>query len=91
MTAKRYLGAIDRAVARAERLISDLLEASAIENGKLSLTPSQVNAASIVRQAAAEHELARQGDRRHDHGARARRAASSSTPIATACSRCSQT
>lgn len=56
-SAVRYLGAIERASARAERLISDLLEASAIENGALALARSTVDAASIVRQAAADHEL----------------------------------
>jgi signal transduction histidine kinase len=53
----RYLGAIERASGRAERLIHDLLEASAIENGALALTRVAVNAASILRQAAADHEL----------------------------------
>src|SRR5512135_1779045 len=53
----RYLGAIERAITRAERLITDLLEASAIENGALALAPAPVDAASIVRQAAADHEL----------------------------------
>ncbi|MDQ3365101.1 MAG: ATP-binding protein [Myxococcota bacterium] len=53
----RYLGAIERASTRAERLISDLLEASAIENGALQLARGTVDAASIVRQAAADHEL----------------------------------
>ena len=55
--AQRYLGAIERAGARAERLIHDLLEASAIENGALALTKGPIDAASIIRQAAAEHEL----------------------------------
>lgn len=55
--AARYLGAIERASARAERLIADLLEASAIENGALTLTRGAVDAAAIVRQAAADHEL----------------------------------
>jgi signal transduction histidine kinase len=55
---KRYLGAIDRAIARAERLISDLLDASAVENGALALARSAVNINSVVRQAAADHELA---------------------------------
>jgi signal transduction histidine kinase len=55
--AARYLGAIERAIARAERLITDLLEASAIENGALALARGAVDAASIVRQAAADHEL----------------------------------
>ncbi|HEY1555330.1 MAG TPA: hybrid sensor histidine kinase/response regulator [Kofleriaceae bacterium] len=53
----RYLGAIERATARAERLISDLLEASAIENGALALAPAAIDATAIVRQAAADHEL----------------------------------
>ena len=53
----RYLGAIERASARAERLIHDLLEASAIENGALALSRAPVDAASILRQAAADHEL----------------------------------
>lgn len=55
--AMRYLGAIERASARAERLISDLLEASAIENGALTLTRHPIDAAAIIRQAAADHEL----------------------------------
>lgn len=55
--AARYIGAIERASARAERLIADLLEASAIENGALTLTRGAVDAAAIVRQAAADHEL----------------------------------
>jgi two-component system sensor histidine kinase/response regulator len=55
--AVRYLGAIERASSRAERLIADLLEASAIENGALTLTRGAVDASSIVKQAAADHEL----------------------------------
>ncbi len=55
--AKRYLGAIDRAGARAERLISDLLDASAIENGKLSLNPARINLSNVAKQAAQDHEL----------------------------------
>jgi len=55
--AVRYLGAIERASARAERLIADLLEASAIENGALTLSRASVDAAAIIRQAAADHEL----------------------------------
>jgi signal transduction histidine kinase len=55
--ALRYIGAIERASQRAERLISDLLEASAIENGVLTLTRGSVDAVAIVRQAAADHEL----------------------------------
>ncbi|HEU4611504.1 MAG TPA: hybrid sensor histidine kinase/response regulator, partial [Kofleriaceae bacterium] len=56
-SAARYLGAIERASARAERLITDLLEASAIENGALTLTRAPIDAGAILRQAAAEHEL----------------------------------
>ncbi len=55
--ASRYLGAIERASQRAERLIADLLEASAIENGALTLTRGAVDASAIVRQAASDHEL----------------------------------
>ena len=55
--AVRYLGAIERASQRAERLISDLLEASAIENGVLTLARASVDAGSIVRQATADYEL----------------------------------
>jgi len=55
--AARYLGAIERASTRAERLITDLLEASAIENGALTLARAPIDAGAILRQAAAEHEL----------------------------------
>ncbi|MEO8842197.1 MAG: ATP-binding protein [Kofleriaceae bacterium] len=55
--AKRYLSAIDRAGARAERLISDLLDASAIENGKLSLNLGRVNLTSVAKQTATDFEL----------------------------------
>lgn len=53
----RYLGAIERASHRAERLISDLLEASAIENGALQLNRGSIDAGALLRQAAADHEL----------------------------------
>jgi len=55
--AARYLGAIERASARAERLIRDLLEASAIESGALTLNRGTVDAVAIIKQAAADHEL----------------------------------
>lgn len=55
--ATRYIGAIERASHRAERLIKDLLEASAIENGALTLDIRPIDAAAVVRQAAADHEL----------------------------------
>jgi signal transduction histidine kinase len=56
-SAKRYLGAIERSSLRAERLIADLLEASAIENGALQLNRGTVDAVAIVNQAAQDHEL----------------------------------
>lgn len=56
--AVRYIAAIERQSRRAERLITDLLEASAIENGAITLNRYPVDAAGIVRQAAADHELA---------------------------------
>jgi signal transduction histidine kinase len=52
-----HIAAIERASRRAERLINDLLEASAIENGVLTLARSSVDAAAIVRTAAADAEL----------------------------------
>ncbi|HEX8107754.1 MAG TPA: hybrid sensor histidine kinase/response regulator [Kofleriaceae bacterium] len=53
----RHLGAIERAMQNAERLIKDLLQASAIEAGGLTLERAPVDAAAIVRQATADHEL----------------------------------
>jgi signal transduction histidine kinase len=55
-TALRYIGSIERAAQKAERLISDLLEASAIERGGLTLARAAVDASAIVRQATAEFE-----------------------------------
>jgi signal transduction histidine kinase len=52
-----YIATIERQVQRAERLITDLLEASAIENGVLTLSRAAVDAAAIVRHAVADHEL----------------------------------
>jgi len=57
-SALKYLGAIERASLRAERLITDLLEASAIENGALTLARAPIDAAAVVRQASADYELA---------------------------------
>ncbi len=56
-SAKRYLGAIERSVNRAERLIVDLLEAAQIENGALQLNKGTIDAAALVNQAAQDHEL----------------------------------
>ena len=55
--ALRYLGAIERASQRAERLITDLLEASAIENGALTLSRHAIDAAALIKQAASDYEL----------------------------------
>jgi signal transduction histidine kinase len=55
--AQKYLEVIERQHLRAERLIKDLVEASAIENGGLTLARAPVDAAAIVRQATANHEL----------------------------------
>src|SRR5207302_3268923 len=38
-------------------LIADLLEASAIENGRLTLAAAPIDGAAVLRQAAADHEL----------------------------------
>jgi signal transduction histidine kinase len=54
---QRYLAAIERASHRAEKLIADLLEAHAIENGRLELHPISIGAGALARQAVAEHEL----------------------------------
>lgn len=56
-SSKRYLGAIERSINRAERLIVDLLEAAQIENGALLLNKGTIDAISLVNQAAQDHEL----------------------------------
>jgi signal transduction histidine kinase len=53
----RHLGAIERAVHNGDRLITDLLQASALEAGGLTLERTPVDAAAIVRQATVDHEL----------------------------------
>jgi signal transduction histidine kinase len=55
--ARRYLGAIERAVSRAERLIKDLLEAIKIENGNFEVAPRPLDARSLIEQAVNDHEL----------------------------------
>ena len=61
-SSRRFLGSIERAAERAERLINDLLEANAIDSGRLELARSAVDAAAIVRQASSDHaHLARDG------------------------------
>jgi signal transduction histidine kinase len=53
----RHVAAIERAVHNADRLITDLLQASALEAGGITLTRAPVDAGAIVRQATADHEL----------------------------------
>ena len=55
--ATRYLSAIERAINRAERLITDLLEASAIENGRITLATSAIDGGAVLKQATADYEL----------------------------------
>jgi signal transduction histidine kinase len=55
--AARYLGAIERASARAERMISDLLEANLIDTGGLTLDLGVVDVGAVLRQACADHEV----------------------------------
>jgi signal transduction histidine kinase len=55
--AKRYLGAIERAAARAERLIRDLTETIKIENGSLEIAPRPIDARALVEQARTDHEM----------------------------------
>jgi signal transduction histidine kinase len=53
----RHIEMIERALQRGARLITDLVEASAIENGGLTLARASVDASAIVRNAVADHEL----------------------------------
>jgi len=55
--ARRYLGAIERAATRAERLIRDLTEAIKIENGSLEIAPRPIDARALIEQARTDHEL----------------------------------
>jgi signal transduction histidine kinase len=54
---RRALGSIERSSEHAERLIKDLLDASTIENGGLTLARAAIDASAIVRHAVANHEL----------------------------------
>jgi signal transduction histidine kinase len=55
--AKRYIGAIERAAIRAERLIRDLTETIKIENGSLEIAPRPIDARALVEQARTDHEM----------------------------------
>lgn len=52
----RYVGTIERAAHRAERLIADLLELSAVEHGTLAIDARPTDLVAVVRQAVQEHE-----------------------------------
>jgi len=53
----RYLGAMGRSVARCQDLISDLLDVSRIEAGRLSLSRSPISVPAIVKRVVLDHEL----------------------------------
>ncbi len=56
-TRTRYVAAIRRAVGRADRLIRDLLDASRIEAGKLSIERRPMAVRALLDHAAREHEI----------------------------------
>jgi len=53
----RYLGAMRRAIGRCQNLISNLLDVSRIEAGKLSLSRAPVSVRAIVQRVVLDHEL----------------------------------
>lgn len=53
----RYIGAIQRSVDRADRLIRDLMTAHQIEVGRLQVEPRPVGVRSLLEHAVREHEL----------------------------------
>jgi signal transduction histidine kinase len=57
----RYAAAVRRALDRANRLISDLLEVSRIDAGKLTLEPTLLDVGAVIAQAARDHEILAQG------------------------------
>lgn len=54
---ERYIGAVQRSVTRAERLIRDLLLAQQLEVGKVQVEPRALPARSLLEQFARDHEL----------------------------------
>lgn len=53
----RYIGAVQRSVTRAERLIRDLLLAQQLEVGKLQVEPRALSVRPLLEQFARDHEL----------------------------------
>ena len=68
-----------------------LLDATAVENGALALSRASVNINSIVRQAAADYELAAKESGRLGESDASPTIRSSCRPIASACCRCCRT
>ena len=56
-TRDRYLNAVQRSVARADRLIRDLLFAHQIEVGKVQVEPRSIAIKALLEQVARDHEL----------------------------------
>lgn len=56
-TRDRYLNAVQRSVARADRLIRDLLLAHQIEVGKVQVEPRSIAIKALLEQVARDHEL----------------------------------
>lgn len=54
---ERYVAAVQRSVARAERLIRDLLLAQQLEVGKVRIEPRALAVRSLLEQVARDHEL----------------------------------
>jgi signal transduction histidine kinase len=55
-TRDRYLAAMRRAITRAERVLSDLVDVSRIAAGTLEVEPEQVSIAPLLARAASDHE-----------------------------------
>jgi signal transduction histidine kinase len=62
-TRARYVAAILRSTARAERLIRDLMCVAMIDSGRLVIEPRPLNLTALLRQAARDHELMAQNVR----------------------------
>jgi signal transduction histidine kinase len=54
---ERYAAAVRRAVTRADRLISDLLDVNRLEGGQVTMDPRPIAVAPVLRQVARDHEV----------------------------------